>query len=340
MSALTIFNNRPPVDTGDEFFGAGNIKERVTVPSVTYGGKQWTVNFNGQKHILTRTDENGDDVPLSTMRVVILDYAARLARAYYPGEYDPEKPGQPECWSDDGRTPHAAVTEPKSQSCETCPLAVKGSKITAQGKQVAACSMHRMIVVIPAENFGKYPPLRLKLAVTSNYDAKSPDLEAQGWFAFHQYTELLRTQGVSHSGRLVTKMKFDPNVVYPKVIFSPDRWLEHDEKAIVGPMSQRPEVKELLSGTWTPAGADGVKAIAAPQVVIPPAQLTVKPAVAAVVDDEDEAPVVAVKKAAPKKVVVEDDDIVVPLKKAKTLPKVEPVEMSEDALAALVGEWD
>jgi len=358
-NALALFDNAPKVPAEvDQYFGAGNIKERQTVPSVTYGGKRWTLNVNGEKIPLVKRDEDGEEVNVPILRVVVLDYAERMGRTYYPGEYDPEKPGQPECWSDDGRKPHPSVPEPKCGTCEACPLSAKGSKISAQGKAVSACGQHRMVVVVPANNLGNFPPLRLKLAVTSNYDKKSPELEAAGWFAFQQYTDLLRARGVKHSGRLVTKMKFDPNVDYAKVIFSPDRWLETSELSIVGPMSQQPEVKQLLSGTWTPNGADGTK-IEAPKkaapvavdddeddaVVIPPAKMTVaKAKPAPVIDDEDEddvpAPKPVAKKAAPKvkaKAPVEDDDddVVVPIKKAA---KPAPV-ASEDDLTDLLGEW-
>lgn len=351
-NALALFDKKPPaLADADKYFGEGNIKDRATtVPSVTYGGKVWTLNVNGEKHKLTKRDDDGDEVPVSILRVIVLDYADRSGRTYYPGEYDPEKPGQPECWSDDGRKPHASVPAPKSATCEACPLAVRGSKISANGKQVTACSQHRMVSVIPANNIGEFPPLRLKLAVTSNYDKKSPELEAAGWYAFHQYTELLRARGVKHSARLVTKMKFDPNVEYPKVIFSPDRWLETSELEIVGPLSQKPEVKQLLSGTWTPNGADGTR-IEGPKKATP------------VDDDEDDAPIVVAKKAEPKPVVVDDDeeeapkpkaakpkaapkkaavvddddDVVVPMKKVeKAAP---PPVASDDELDALADEW-
>jgi len=358
--ALTLFDKAPPPATVDPFFGEGNIKERATVPSVTYGGKVWTLNVNGEKIKLTKRDEDGEETPVGVLRVVVLDYAERLGRTYYPGEYDPEKVSQPECWSDDGRTPHKSVAEPKSATCEACPLAVKGSKISAQGKAVTACSMHRMVAVIPANNIGEFPPLRLKLAVTSNYDKKSPELEAAGWFAFQQYVDLLRTRRVPHSGMLVTKMKFDPNVDYPKVIFSPDRWLEDSEKAIVGPLSRTPEVKQLLSGTWTPNGADGTpvegpKAVAAPAKAAPvdddddeapapaPAKKAAKPAPVAVDDDEDEAPAPK-PKAAPKKVakpavVDDDDDVVVPLKKPAKAEAKPVAAVAEEDLDSLIGEW-
>lgn len=297
-NALSILDNVPQLPQDyEEHFGGGNITERVTVPSVTFTGKVWTINYNGEKIKLEKRDEDGDLTPISVMRVVILDYAKRRGRTYYEGEFDPEKPGVPVCWSDDGKTPHESVKEPCAAKCDGCPFSVKGSKITPQGKEVKACAEHRMIVVVPASNLGQFPPLRMKLAVTSDYDARSPELQAQGWYAFSNYMELLRARGVKHSARLVTKMKFDPNAAYPKVLFSVDRWLEGSELGIVGPMTQAEETKALLGGTWSPNGADGTKALptAAPVVKAAPK------AAPAPADDEDDVPPPApkVKKAAP-----------------------------------------
>ena len=94
-NALALFDQKPPAIADDQYFGESNIKERSTVPSVTYGGRQWTLNVNGEKHRLTKRDDDGDEVPVGILRVVVLDYADRMGRTYYPGEYDPEKPGQP-----------------------------------------------------------------------------------------------------------------------------------------------------------------------------------------------------------------------------------------------------
>jgi hypothetical protein len=267
------------------------------------------------------------------MRVVVLDYAKRRGRAYYEGAYDPAKPGSPLCWSDDGVKPHASVKEPKCGTCEGCPLAVKGSKITEQGKAVTACSQHRMIVVVPAGKLD-FTPMRMKLAITSDWDKNSPELEQQGWFAFNNYTDFLRTKSVPHTAAIVTKMKFDPNVPYPKVMFSPDRWLEQDELAQVRTVLKSDAVSGLLNGTWSPAGVDGVKTPAADEDDEPaPKPKAAKAPPKAMDDDEDDEPAPKPKaaKAAPKpaakQVMEDDDDEPAPKPKAK---KKAPVEDDDD----------
>lgn len=332
--ALTIFDSNklaPPSHVADAFADEKNITERNTVPSLSYEGKVWTVSINGEKTKYTKKDEDGEQVPVQTLRVAVLDFAKRRGRAYYEGAYDPAKPGSPLCWSEDGVKPHENVEAPQCASCDKCPMAAKGSKITEQGKAIAACSQHRMVVVAPLNKLDM--PLRMKLAITSDWDKQNPDLEKQGWFAFNNYTDFLRAKGISHTAAVVTKMKFDPNAVYPKVIFSPDRWLTEDEVAIVKPIIKSDEVKQLLSGTWTPAGVDGVKIDKADddEDDAPPPKAAKKPVDDDDEDDDDDIPVAPVVKSKAKAKVVEDDDDdveVIPPPKAKK--KAAPVEDDDE----------
>jgi hypothetical protein len=224
----------------------GNIQDRIQVPSLSYEGKVWSIVVNGEKTQLVKLDADGDEVPLAIMRVVVLDYQQRRGRSYYEGSYDPSNAGKPVCFSDDGVKPHPSSEKMQASACDGCPMAVKGSRISESGKQVSACSQHRVLAVVPAHKMDM-EPLRMKIAVTSDYD-KENDLEAKGWLAFQQYRDFLKARGINHTAMLVTKMRFDPGVAYPKVLFSPDRWVEADEKAIVNPKVKSDEVAKILSG--------------------------------------------------------------------------------------------
>lgn len=262
-NALTMFDgaaNKLPAHIANFFDAEGsNIADKLTVPSLSFEGKVWQISVNGDKSKLMKRNADGDEEPVSVLRVVVLDYAKRRGRAFYEGAYDPAKPGTPKCWSDDGLAPDTNVSEPQSTKCETCPMSVKGSKVSDNGKAVTACSQHRMLAVVPAHKLD-FEPLRMKIAITSDFDKQSPDLAAQNWHAFSNYLDFLKSKGVGHTGALVTKMRFDPTVAYPKLIFSPDRWLETNELAIIAPVAKSEGVAKLLAGTWTPAGADGVVA--------------------------------------------------------------------------------
>lgn len=261
-TALTMFDPKVGVPAHIAAFfendGGSNIESRTGVPSLSPGGKVWTISLNGEKVPLMKRTPDGDVEPVNVMRAVILEFAKRRGRAYYPGAYDPDNAGAPLCWSADGVTPDASVVDKQSAKCGDCPMSAKGSKVGDNGKAQVACSQHRMLVVVPSNKLD-FEPLRLKIAMTSDWDKESPDQATQGWFAFQNYIEWLKTKGVNHTAAVVTKMKFDSKAAYPKIFFAADRWLTAEELAQVNPLTKDEAVLQLLNNTYTPAGADGVK---------------------------------------------------------------------------------
>jgi hypothetical protein len=263
VSNIELFKPNAVPAHAQALFEDSNIADKQTVPSLGYEGKVWSVALDGKKTRLTKRNADGDEEPVSVMKVVVLDYAKRRGRTYYEGGYNPDKPAAPLCWSDDGIAPDASVAQKQSPTCEGCPWSIKGSRTTDTGVQTTACSQHRMLAVVPANKLD-FTPLRLKIAITSDYDKLSPDQAAQGWHAFQAYTEMLTNNGVKHTAALVTKMKFDSKTAYPKIFFAADRWLDEAEVEQVIPLTKNPDVQKLLGGSWTPAGVDGVPVAAAP----------------------------------------------------------------------------
>lgn len=305
-SEMTIFNQAQPAVPAhirDAFGDDSNIVGRTTVPTLSFEGKVWQISINGEKQKLIRVNADGDEEPVQIMRVVVLAYNPSRGRSYYEGSYEPGKASAPLCWSEDGKKPHASVKSPICGNCRECPKSAKGSRINDQGRAVVACSEYRMVAVVPAAKMDM-EPLRMKLAVTSDWDKNSPDMMDQGWFAFNNYTDFLKTKNVRHTAQIVTKIRFDPNAAYPKLLFSPDRWLTDAEVAIVAPASKSEAVKTLLNGSFTPAGPDGVKTeeraqepmlapvpkaeAPAPSVQVPPTKPKAAAAPLMDYDDEDE----------------------------------------------------
>lgn len=248
-----------PAEVAAFFETEANVTARQTVPSLGLTGKVWSISLDGVVTKVTRKETNGDINPVSTLRVVILDWAKERGRALYEGAYDPEKPGMPVCWSTDGKKPHNSVREPKNPTCNGCPMAVKGSRTSENGKATTACSQHRMLAVIPATPTMDFVPLRLKLAITSDYDGQSPDHEANGWYAYSGFLDVLRAKmpDACHTARLITKMQFDSNVAYPKVLFGFDRWAHPtDELPLImkNIRENKQAISNLLSGTFTQQG--------------------------------------------------------------------------------------
>lgn len=229
-----------------------NIPDRNTVPSLSYEGKTWTIVKDGNKTKLQMQNSDGDMVPVPVMRCIILNFNADRGRAFYEGTYDPSKATAPKCWSPDGKAPDASVKEKQSALCQGCPQSVKGSKIQ-DSKEMVACSSHRMIAIAPAFEING-DPLRLKIAVTSDYDK---EIVEHGWFAFRQYSDFLKSRGITHTALVVTKIKFDSSVAFPKLLFALDRLVTAEELAQVQQALANPKVAELLSEKWTAAGVNG-----------------------------------------------------------------------------------
>ena len=235
-----------------------NIKPRAGVPTLSYAGRKWATVINGEKTTFMRRNADGDEEPVGTLRVIILDCAQKRGRTYYEGAFNPDTASRPGCWSAEGEVPDSSVEAPQSATCANCPMSVKGSKIDAMGREAVACGQHRMVAVVPAGNLD-HPPMRLRLAITSDFDSQSPDLEKTGWFAFRNYTDYLRTRQITHTAKVVTKIKFDPNKDYAKVIFSAERFVGPDQTARVSELVHSPEVKALITEQWTPNGMDGTR---------------------------------------------------------------------------------
>lgn len=291
-----------------------NIDAVTTVPSLTYEGRTWSVNVNGQKTRLVKRDENGDEVAMPVMRVVVLDYNKRRGRAYFTGAFDPANTSGPACWSNDGIMPDKAVAEPQAHECANCPMAAKGSRVTEQNRPVAACGQFRLLAVAPLNGLGG-PALKLKLAVTSDYDETSPDMAKDNYFAWQQYKKWLQSRNVVATNTVVTKLRFDPKTTYPKVMFQAERFLDDDEAAKVRISMANGDIGAILGGNKL------TQPVSAPAAQIAPK----------VVDDLDE----------------DGDMEIIPPPKAepKAAPKAAPkpaqkVEEPKGDIDALLGSWD
>lgn len=230
-----------------------NIPDRQTVPSLSYEGKNWSIVKDGNKTKIQAKNSDGDMVPVPIMRVVILNFNADRGRAFYEGGYNPAATAKPICWSGDGKAPDPSVTSKQSPLCQGCPQSVKGSRVV-DGREMVACSSHRLLVVCPPDFDETAGLLRLKIAVTSDYDK---EIVEHGWFAFRQYIDWLKSRGITNTALVVTKIKFDTNAEYPKLLFALDRILSANEVDQVKVALAKPQVADLLSEKWTAAGSAG-----------------------------------------------------------------------------------
>jgi len=259
-------------------FGESNIAERNLIPSLTFRGKVWRITVSGETHDLM----NGDD-PKPSVDVIVLAQLPKRSRSFYEGTFVEGENRAPRCWSTDGTKPDGEVAEPVAQTCAACPNSVKGSKITDNGKQVAACSQFRRLVVVPSNDLG-FEPLLLRIPQTSIWDKDNAENEQKGFYAWDQYIDMLRTRNVNHTAQVVTKLKFDKRMAYPKLLFGPVRFVSPEEAAILKEMVNSDKVKALLEmktvDTYVKTVAETGEAPEqeeAPAIEAKPAMKTVKP---------------------------------------------------------------
>jgi len=243
--------------------GTSNIVTRTQVNSLTFPGKVWSITIDGSKKPLLRTGQDGEEEAVQVVDVVIVAYNENRGRAYYPGStYDPNSPKAPVCWSNDGVTSSPNGSERQSEKCSTCPQAIKGSRQTDMGKPAAACRVHRHLAVIPrSKDLGNSPLLRLQIPQTSDFDGLNKEAQAKGLFAFTNYLNFLKSRQVPFTYSLTTKIRFDNTKQYPKLWFSPGRWLTEEEAATCAEIAAQPDLSDLLktdfsgfAGTQRPPG--------------------------------------------------------------------------------------
>jgi len=304
-----------------------NMSGGEQAPHISIKGKVWKIVKEGSENPLMTTVD-GEPTPMPTIKVVILNQIPKRSRVFFPKDYEEGTNVQPECWSINGDTPSSEVSEPVANTCSSCPNAIKGSKITENG-QTTACGTNKRICVIPS-NKPDATALLVKLPVTSLWES-SPSEEAQGWYSYDNYLKYLKANGVAHTAMVVTTMKFDANVSYPKVMFKYNGYVDGGMATQIAGRVNSDEVTEVL-GLNEPAFIDGV--IEATKVV----EEVVKTTPAVVEEENDgfgeEEP--KAKKATPKKKTVKKKA------KAKAAPAETEVETvaDDDALSKVMSDWD
>ena len=233
------------------------------------------------------------------LNVVIVD-AAKLARTFYQGTYDPENPSAPTCWSADTNAPSPDVPKDQVQAarCLDCPQNIKGS---GQGESRACRFSQRIAIVLEGQMDTVY---QLSIPATSIFG--TPKDGKMGMQAYAKYLRDHKTPSIA----VVTQMYFDENSDTPKLFFKPVRPLEEAELKQALEARDSEDAKKAI--TFTVSQADGVQAVRDGDV------------------GEDEVSIFPTKEAAP-------EPVAEPKKVAK---KSEAAPTEEADLASIVGEWD
>ena len=248
------------------------------------GAQNRRISLRGGKF---RQVVNGDEMRVSkndSMEMVIID-AAKIARTYYKGTYDPKNPEPPVCWSADTNAPAADVPEDQRQAtrCMDCPQNIKGSG-AGQGR---ACRFsQRLAIAFPQKLDEVY---QLQLPATSIFgDAENGKMPMQA------YAKFLRANDMP-AVAIVTEMYFDENSEVPKLFFKPVRPLTEEELEKAIEMREHQDTKRAI--TMTVAQTDGVQKVTVQEEAPKPAPKKRVNAIKAEVEDE---PVEEPKKVAKK----------------------------------------
>ena len=219
------------------------------LPSLGIRGKVFSISADGETIQLTKTDSDGEEVPVSTLPVVIIDYAKVKGRSYRKVQaFDSDNPTPPDCWSVDSVTPDPSSTDMQAAACAKCAWSAKNSRVNDLGKGTVACAQHRILAIVPTRRLD-IGPLRLRIPQTSDYDGRSKDLEQKNRFAFQNYLNFIKVRNVPHTQTVETKIQFDPNVDYPKLTFSPTTYLDPAILERIREMAESDLVKEILGDT-------------------------------------------------------------------------------------------
>jgi hypothetical protein len=218
-TALTLPTSFGPLSTkfaalpaADEL-GAG-ISSSFAI--LTYKGKVWTVNYQGNSKTLMREDGDG---PKSSVEVVIVKAASPLAKIFYEAGYVEGSKSAPDCWSTNGVVPDAGASKRQHTNCAACPKNQWGSRANdVTGKQAKACQDSKRLAVVPVQDVDNDVlggPMLLRVPAASLREMK-------------QFNDVLQQNGYPYFA-IATRIAFDPAAAYPKFVFSAMRPLTDEE---------------------------------------------------------------------------------------------------------------
>lgn len=212
---------------------------------LSYRGKVWRVKYKGVETVVM----NAEGDPAASISVVMLKANPALSKTYYEGAYVEGDDTPPACSSANGITPDAGIKEPQSSQCDTCPQNVWGSKITPQGTETKACSDARRIAVVPAADMANEAcggPMLMRVPAASLSTLAG-------------YSDLLKQNNAPYYG-VITKVGFDPDASYPKLVFTALRGITETEARVVLDLRDSSVTHRILEESTTTTGPEGSEA--------------------------------------------------------------------------------
>ena len=240
--------------------GAPSVLAQSVMAGLGGGPAYPKISIKGSRF---RIKEGSTETVLNTLEleVVIVGANPRLSKTWYAAKWDPNaEPSAPNCYSLDGVSPAADAEDPQNDLCASCPKNAWGSEVTDKGQQLKACSDHKRLAVVAAD------------------DASGPvhllEVTPAALKGLNQYQRELTMRGIP-AEVVKTKVTFDTDASFPKLKFGFGGFLDADTQAVVDGLFGTPEVLEVTGEATgsAPAPAPAAK----PQPVAPKPVAVVAP---------------------------------------------------------------
>lgn len=304
MSNLTIFKNPNAVAVGS--LPPSKLGQQIA-ENTSGGYNRIATNTNGTFKRIVNGEQVGKAIR-GEFNAIIVDMLEKPSREFYAGAYDPDAKGTlPDCWSLLGDKPEAKAGNRQAANCATCPKNIDGSGQNGKGK---ACRFKRKVaLLLDGDPSGE--------VYQFNIPAKSLFGKGNGTtHPFESYCRFLVANGAAPD-RVVTTIAYNLDAESMELTFTPDRFINEEELALVEAAQENPLTRRLIQIT---AGEAEKKALPAAEAA------------------KEEAPVIkpAAKKANQWDDEGEDEAPAEPAKRASK--KEEPVTASKD-IGSLVASW-
>ena len=158
-------------------------------PRVSIRGGQFAlVDAAGMRYgapVLLQNTPQGQKL---VMLAIIVGSNPKKSRVFYADKYDPDNPGPPDCYSDNGLAPSSNSSTPQARTCAECQWSKWGSDTSVlSGKKTKACNEKKKIAIIVVNDTTglsyelQIPPATLKnMAIyASKVAAQSPPGESR-----------------------------------------------------------------------------------------------------------------------------------------------------------------
>lgn len=229
-AASQLMRQRVAAQQGNNNSFASNVAE--SFPTLSIKGKVFTAKIAGQQQ--TFMDPN-TRTPLAYLDIILVEGSPLLAKSYYAKGYTEGDVDTPNCWSLDSIRPDPSVPHKQSPVCGTCPMNQFGSRIAENGKPAKMCSDYRRIAVT-------LPHMLDGTTDVMTFLMKIPQSSLKNLKA---HADLLQRHQFEPRG-CVTRVTFDHQEAYPKLLFNFVNALSDPQYQNVLELSASPNVEAML----------------------------------------------------------------------------------------------